>query len=126
MRPGGVDRAGAIIQEWRSQGRKEPCNYEKGMFVSSVGFPAPTALDFRATEMTMTIISYTNMKKTNDQNCANDHRRERNGVRNRFVELLGFARKILLTAQSPCLSLAVIDVVAEQNSKQENGKGPSK
>src|SRR6267378_5818952 len=63
MRPGGVDRAGAIIQEWRSQGRKEPCNYEKGMFVSSVGFPAPTALDFRATEMTMTIISYTNTKK---------------------------------------------------------------
>src|SRR6266852_6541247 len=65
-------------------------------------------------------------EKTNDQNCANDHRRERSGVRNRSVELPGFARKILLTPQSPCLSLVVIDVVAEQDSKQENGKGPSK
>src|SRR6267143_4587936 len=65
-------------------------------------------------------------EKTNEQNCANDHRRERSGVRNRSVELPGFARKILLAAQSPCLSLVVIDVVAEQNSKQENGKGSSK
>jgi hypothetical protein len=120
---------GSVAEEaaqWRSQGRERLWSYEKGMFVSSVGFPAPTVLDFRATEMTMTIISYTNMKKTNDQNCANDHRRERSGVRNRSVELPAFAHKILLTAQSPCLSFVVIDVVAEQNSKQENGKGSSK
>lgn len=65
-------------------------------------------------------------EKTNDQNCANDHRSEWSGVLDRSVELLGFLRKMLLTAQLPCLSLVVIDVVAEQDSKQENGKGPSK
>src|SRR6266850_5893920 len=63
MRPSGAGRVAEIIQEWRSQGRERPWSYEKGMFVSSVGFPAPTVLDFRATEMTMTIISYTNTKK---------------------------------------------------------------
>src|SRR5712664_3461933 len=54
MRPSGAGRVAEIIQEWRSQGRERPWSYEKGMFVSSVGFPAPTVLDFRATEMTMT------------------------------------------------------------------------
>src|SRR5216684_2610912 len=55
-------RVAAIIQEWRAR-EERPWSYEKGMFVSSVGFPAPAVLDFRATEMTMTIISYTNRKK---------------------------------------------------------------
>jgi hypothetical protein len=95
------------------------------MLVPSVGFPAPR-VDFQSGGNGHDDNFLYEYEKTKDQNCANDHRCERSGVRNRSVELPGFASKILLTAQSPCLSLFVIDVIAEQNSKHENGKGSSK
>src|SRR6267143_3712148 len=121
MRPRSV---AAIVQQWRAWGNALELGKRNARAFR--GLPGAGSFGFQSDGNDHDDNLIYEHEKTNDPNCANDHRSERSGVGNRFVELPGFARKILLTAQPPCLSLVVIDVVAEQNSKQENGKGPSK
>jgi hypothetical protein len=108
------------------EGIRQPRSYEKGMLSVSWRLLRSDILGLQSDGNDKDYDFVDEYEETKDQDRANNHLSERSGVRGHFVELLGFASKILFTAQLPRLSLIIINEVTEQNPKQEDGDGPGK